>query len=248
MAKVPGLPTYIKRIREQVAAGNLTPEEGANLIEDARFFSRDGKLSSTEKASLDDDITTFSSTNNGAVSGSPNPAPPPLVVVTPAPPPSGSTTGPVEVAAPSPVPLTPIIPAPINNAPTGIKQATPDIIIFDDSSISPDFLTESFFEEFGGTELINISRSDLIDGDQVSYSPIVNLSRIRQSFNPKNIIGIQISQETPTKYGIDLLLRGVKDPIFNENGDLVIEIENIRIDESIEVELVINGTINRTQL
>lgn len=127
----------------------------------------------------------------------------------------------------------------------GVKQASPDIVIFDESSIDADYITQSFFDEFGGTELIKISRYDLINGDEVSYNPIKNIGSLRQRFNSKNIIDIQSLQESPTKYGINLFSRGVYEPYFNENGDLVIEIEDIKPDESIEVQVALDGTIDR---
>lgn len=130
---------------------------------------------------------------------------------------------------------------------SGIKQASPDIIVFDDP-IDPEFLTQAFFQEFGGTELINISRSDLVDGNDVSYSPIINLSNVKKDFNPNNIIAVGAFQENPTKYGIDLFSRGVVEPYFDSNGNLVIEVDQIRSDESIEVEVAFDGTINRIEL
>ena len=147
---------------------------------------------------------------------------------------------------PPPVPVVPQ-PPPAPEITRGIKQATPDIIIFDEESIDPGFLVEAFFEEFGGTELINISRTDLINGDRVSYSPIVNLSEIYRKYNPNNIISISQYQELPTKYGIDLVSRGPKEPYFDENGDMVIEIDIVKNDESIEVEFALNGTISRIE-
>lgn len=157
----------------------------------------------------------------------------------------------VEYSSPQAPPATPpsiqdIKPISVSTT-TGIKQASPDIVIFDEQ-IDPDFLVTMFFEEFGGSELINISRHDLIDGENVSYSPISNLSSIRQKFNPNNIISIAALQEVPTKYGIDLFARGTKEPYFDDDGNLVIEIDNVRSDESIEVELAFDGTINRIEL
>lgn len=149
-------------------------------------------------------------------------------------------------APPPPVPVVPV-PPPAPAITKGIKQATPDIIVFDEESIDPGFLVEAFFEEFGGTELINISRTDLINGDKVSYSPIVNLSEIYRKYNPNNIISISQYQELPTKYGIDLVSRGPKEPYFDENGDMVIEIDIVKNDESIEVEFALNGTISRIE-
>ena len=131
---------------------------------------------------------------------------------------------------------------------TSVKQATPDIIVFDDDSVSPEFLTQAFFQEFGGTELINISRHDLINGDEVSYSPIVNLNGLRQSFNSNNIIAIGSFQDNDTRYGIDLISRGIYEPYLDEEGNLVIEIDEVRKDESIEVEISTSGTINVVEL
>ena len=173
---------------------------------------------------------------------------PPTPVVNPAPAPAPVPTNNVSTPAPapSPVPLTPApMPAPISTT-TAIKQASPDIIIFDEQ-IDPEFLVQAFFEEFGGTELINISRSDLINGEDVSYSPIINLSTIKQNFNPNNIISINAFQDNLTQYGIDLVSRGVLDPYFDANGDLVIEIEEVKSDESIEVQMISNGTISRIE-
>jgi hypothetical protein len=131
-------------------------------------------------------------------------------------------------------------------APTGVKQATPDIVIFDQSTIDIEYLTNTFFEEFGGHELIKISRSDLIDGKQVSYNPIKNLSRLNQKYNPNNVIAIAPFQQNLSSYAIDLILRGIHEPyVDRENGYLVIEIDNVKSNESIEVEIATDGTMNR---
>ena len=148
---------------------------------------------------------------------------------------------------PPPTPPTPPAPPPAPEITRGVKQATPDIIVFDEDSVDPGFLIEAFFEEFGGTELINISRTDLINGDRVSYSPIVNLSEIYRKYNPNNIISISQYQELPTKYGIDLLSREPEAPYFDDNGDMVIEVGIVKNDESIEVEFALNGTISRIE-
>ena len=173
----------------------------------------------------------------------------PVTTTTPVPDPTPSpgTGGSNPNPTPSPTPISADPPKTTYTAPTGIKQANPDIIIFDEA-IDPEFLVESFFQEFGGTELINISRHDLINGENVSYSPIINLNNLQQSFNPNNIIAIGAYQETPTRYGIDLVSRGIIEPYFNDNGDLVVEIDRIKQDESIEVEVASDGTINRIEL
>lgn len=131
-------------------------------------------------------------------------------------------------------------------APTGVKQATPDIIVFDQTTVDIKYLTEEFFEEFGGHELIKISRSDLIDGKEVAYNPIKNLSILNQKYNPNTVIAIAPFQQNLSLYAIDLILRGIHEPyIDRESGNLVIEIDNVKSSESIEVEIAIGGTMNR---
>ena len=63
-----------------------------------------------------------------------------------------------------------------------IKVATPDILLFDESSVPVDIMTELIFEDIGGQEIITISRNDIINGQEVSYSLIGNLSKIQKQY------------------------------------------------------------------
>ena len=129
--------------------------------------------------------------------------------------------------------------------PSGVKQADPDIVLFQDRPISPEFLIELLYEDIAGTELINISRSDIIDGQEVVYSPVKQLSSLRRRYNPNNIIGLpELSSSFFSRFQIELLFRGVNPPYFDEQGNLVIEINEVRPDEIIEVEIDTNGTID----
>ena len=148
---------------------------------------------------------------------------------------------------PPPVPYSPWVTSSDYIAPTGVKQATPDIIVFDDTSISPEFLVDAFFEEFGGSELISISRSDLINGDAVSYSPIRNLSSLRRRYNPNNIIAIGVYQQNLGIFSINLLDRGPSDPLFDASGNLIVSMDTVNTQEYIEVQIASDGTMNRIQ-
>lgn len=129
--------------------------------------------------------------------------------------------------------------------PTGVKQADPDIVLFNTETISPELLIQLEYENISGSEMINISRSDIIDGREVVYSPIKNLGEIRRKFNPNNIIAMpSTSASLFSKYPIDLIIRQPYKPYFNDDGDLVIEIEDVRQDEVIEVEIDSSGTID----
>jgi hypothetical protein len=129
--------------------------------------------------------------------------------------------------------------------PEGIKQAEPDIVLFNDEVISPELLLQLQYEDISGIELINITRSDIIDGQNVVYSPISQLSALRRKYNPNNIIALDSSSsDFFARYGIDLILRGIREPYFDSQGNLIIEIDQVFDDEIIEAEIDLNGTIN----
>jgi hypothetical protein len=146
---------------------------------------------------------------------------------------------------PPPTPPDPWIRTPNYVAPSGIKQADPDIVLFNDSAVSPELLLQLQYEDVAGMELINISRSDIIDGQSVVYSPVARLSQLRRKYNPNNIISLPATSADPfSRFGIDLILRGISEPYFDQNGNLVIEIDDILEDEIIETEVDTSGTIN----
>jgi len=135
-----------------------------------------------------------------------------------------------------------------SNSLTYVKQAPKDTIVFDDAGVGAEALLELYFEDIGGLELASLSRADAIDGQDVSYSPIKNLSSIRRRYNPNNIISSATSLETYfSRFGIDLLKRGVSSPYVDESGSVIIEVNNILSDEEIEVQILSNGTIERVE-
>jgi hypothetical protein len=152
------------------------------------------------------------------------------------------------VVAVSPTPFLPSS-LPTSNQIKYIKQASIDSIVFDESDLTPEILLELLVEDLGGLELATISRSDLVDGQNVSYSVIKNLSSLRRRFDPNNIISSFASLETFfSRFGIDLLKRGTYVPVVDKsNGEIIIEIDRVLPDEEIEVYLVSNGTIERVE-
>lgn len=182
------------------------------------------------------------------------PAPPPAPSIDPSGNPGGGGGSAVSsYSYPSAPPSTPPTPywitTPTATAPKGIKQADPDIVLDPEIDTSGDYIVERFFEELGGTELISLSRHDLIDGIRVEYNPIANLSALRRRFNPNNIIAIDyLSENEFFRASIDLISRGIYEPYFDDNGDLVIEIDIIRSEENIEAEISQSGTVSVIEL
>jgi|AntAceMinimDraft_11_1070367.scaffolds.fasta_scaffold01068_11 hypothetical protein len=248
--KPPGFSTQKNIINQSYKDGKITKEERAFFIEDLNIFASDGKISATEKNAIAEEINI----SQGIFPKPPSAPPPPS---SPTPPPSSpppSSSSPTPPPAPV-IPATPALPPqppppappaiPLLPQPTSfaVKQADPDIIVFDEA-IDPDFIVESFFEEFGGTELIKISRSDLIFSSKTDLINIKNIEEIQQIFSSKNIIPIKSVQNNFARYGIDLFKRNVFSPFFDDNGNLIIEIGNVRSHEVIDVEVLRSGTID----
>jgi len=86
-----------------------------------------------------------------------------------------------------------------------VKIADPDLIVFEDSSIPVEFMTELLFEQVGGQELINVARHDLLNGQRKSYNLVGNTDKIEEIFNSKNFIKIPGTlQEKFKNFGIRL--------------------------------------------
>jgi hypothetical protein len=114
-------------------------------------------------------------------------------------------------------------------------------------------MTDLIFENIGGQELINIARNDIVNGQQVSYQPIKNLSSIQQQYNPNNILALQSTSDKyfanfPIKLETKIPTPGTGPNgrhvyIDSISGNLIIEAINIEPDEQIEVEITVSGTI-----
>jgi hypothetical protein len=156
---------------------------------------------------------------------------------------------------------TPLTPADITTAsvaaalppPPPVKTAPIDTVLFNDDELPIEVMTDLIFENIGGQELINIARNDIINGQQVSYQPIKNLSSIQQQYNPNNILSVQ---STSDKYFANFPIKlenkipktgtgpsGKHVYLDSSNGNLVIEAVNVEADEQIEVEITVSGTI-----
>jgi hypothetical protein len=157
----------------------------------------------------------------------------------------------------NPTPLTPTLPVTVSPPPPPIKTATLDIILFDEESVPTDGMFDQIFENIGGQELISITRSDIINGQKISYQPIKNLSAIQQRYNPNNILSLQ---QTADKFfaGFSIKLEDKIPEIgngangenvyINATGDLIIELINVNPDEQVETQISLSGTIYEADL
>jgi len=191
-----------------------------------------------------------------------SPTPSPSFSPSPAPTPAATPAStPTVSSSPSPSPpvsATPNVPEPVESSSSeGIKIADPDIILFEQDSVPLEVMTDLIFEDIGGTEILNIARTDLVNGQSVIYAPIKNLAQIYLKYNPQNILSVQeTTGEIFNNFSIKLTRhipyvgngpngRNVyMDPV---TGDIVIDVINLKRDERVEIQTANTGmTFNDT--
>ena len=147
----------------------------------------------------------------------------------------------------NPIPITPSTVSKITIKPQ-VKSATPDIVLFNDDTVPIEVMSDLIFEDIGGQELLSISRSDTINGQEISYQPIKNLTAIQQQYNPNNILGLQTTSDKyfsnfSIKFDARIPSTGPNVYIEDVTGDLIIDVANMADDEQVEVEITVSGTI-----
>jgi hypothetical protein len=158
----------------------------------------------------------------------------------------------------TPVTSTPLTPATISPVatvipPPPVKTAPIDTILFNDESVPVEIMADLIFENIGGQELINIARNDTVNGQNILYQPIKNLTAIQQQYNPNNIVSLQATsdkyfQNFSIKFEEKVPLEatgpaGAHIYVDTTTGELVIESVNMLADEQIELEVTASGTI-----
>lgn len=134
-----------------------------------------------------------------------------------------------------------------------VKPATPDIVLFNDDVVPIEIMTDLIFENIGGQELINIVRSELVNGQNVLYQPIKNLSNIYFQYNPQNILALQdidsnYFKKFPINFNSKIPECGTGPEcsivyIDSETGDLIINVINLARDEQVEVSIISDGIV-----
>lgn len=140
-----------------------------------------------------------------------------------------------------------------------IKVATPDLILLTDDVLAPEIMTDMIFEDIGGQEIINITRNDIVNGQNVVYQPIKNITSLYYQYNPQNILALQKTDRDYFKNFPILLYNKVPDCgtgydlvdgqqvpncqnvyIDPNNGALIIDLINMKTGEEVEVQIITN--------
>lgn len=135
-----------------------------------------------------------------------------------------------------------------------VKIASPDIMLGRDESVPIEIMTDLIFEDIGGQEIINIARTDLVNGQHVIYQPIKNLLDINSQYNSKNILSLENTADTifnnfPIRLDTHVSNYATTDspnvPVYIDGttGNLIIEVINMERGEQVEVEILTTGVL-----
>lgn len=121
------------------------------------------------------------------------------------------------------VSATPNTPNQSSSGPTaqGTKMATPEYVQIKDVNVSTELMVELLFEDVGGQEIINIARSDLINGQPVIYQPIKNINSLGLKYSSQSLLGLKGTLDNTFKNFTLKLERYVPENGTGPNGEIV---------------------------
>jgi hypothetical protein len=151
----------------------------------------------------------------------------------------------IEIPVIEAVPYTPPAAASGSSKPD-TKPATPDLIMITDEAFPVELITDLLFEDIGGTEILNIARHDLVDGAELSYQQISNMSRVTTVSGGANLQSLtQTSEDVFSQFPLkryQYVPADTDDPsgmnrnvYLNSNGDLVVELTGVDSSYQLEV-------------
>jgi hypothetical protein len=131
------------------------------------------------------------------------------------------------------------------------KIQPPNRVDLSSDGLAVEAMVEMVFQDIGGQELINISRADSINGQNIMYSIVKNLKNIMIDYNSNNIIKLIGTSDLYFKnFSIRLEERlatkgtGPNEEtiyIESDTGNLVINLVNLEDEEQVEIEIINQG-------
>jgi hypothetical protein len=134
-----------------------------------------------------------------------------------------------------------------------VKYATPDDVLIDTNDLPVDLILKLTLEKIGGMELISLVRHDILNGQNIVYRPVKNISQIAIDYNPQNIIKMPDSADSYFK-NFSIKLENHIQQTTNElpplvayidetTQNVVIDLVNLKADYEVEVQMVSSGKV-----
>ena len=132
-----------------------------------------------------------------------------------------------------------------------VKIPTRDVVVnLDDPGVDVAQIQSLLFENLSSLELTKFTKHDTVEGINPFYNVISNLSSINREFDPISLLSATKSSNSLFDvFGIDLINRLPEDGnyAYIENGNIVINLNNMGPNESVEIEIDSSGTIYRVR-
>lgn len=141
-----------------------------------------------------------------------------------------------------------------------VKYASPADVLIQESTLPVDLILKQTLEKIGGLELISLVRHDTVNGQEIAYQPVKNLSQVERLFGPQNMVTIpdsselffknfpikleaSIPQYDPDTIYIDMITRDNNVFFDAVNNRIVIELINLKPDYEVEIQTVSLGKV-----
>ena len=134
-----------------------------------------------------------------------------------------------------------------------VKHAAPGDILIDDNELPIDLIIKLTLEKIGGIELISLVRHDTVNGQNIVYRPIENVSQLAIEYNPQNLVKMPNSSDSYfDNFSIKLdshmpqttnILPPTAAYIDRNTENVIIELVNLKADYEIEVQMVSVGKV-----
>jgi hypothetical protein len=133
-----------------------------------------------------------------------------------------------------------------------VKYASPADVLIQESSLPVDLILKQTLEKIGGLELISLVRHDTVNGQNIAYQPVKNLSQIEVLYNPQNMVKIPDSSELYFKnFAIKLESHIPQDTnssppktvYLDSQGRIVVDVLDPKPDYEVEIQTVSLGKV-----
>jgi hypothetical protein len=134
-----------------------------------------------------------------------------------------------------------------------VKYANPSDVIEDINELPIDLILKLTLEKIGGMELLSLVRHDTVNGQNIIYRPIKNISQLAIEYNPQNLVKMPNSSDSYFK-NFPIKLESHLPQTTNELPPLVVYIDpvtenviidlvNLKADYEVEVQMVSSGKV-----
>ena len=134
-----------------------------------------------------------------------------------------------------------------------VKYATPSDVLIDINDLPVDLILKLTLEKIGGLELISLVRHDTVNGQNIVYRPIKNISQLAIEYNSQNMVKMPDSADSYFK-NFPIKLENHIQQTTNElpplvayidsaTENVIIDVVNIKADYEIEVQMVSSGKV-----